>query len=181
MRITHLVIATLVVLAACQSGREGAELESATTDIDYGLSETTEVLLTSEAGEKIASQENRSFRDGAIKGTTIIVRPDIVKQTITGIGSSFTESSAFVLAHLDDEKRNEVMDSIFSERGANFSLTRTPIGSTDFSVEGKYSYAEVPDDKELAHFSIEYDLDGFSTEDYPSIRDESFDLLPMIK
>jgi glucosylceramidase len=181
MRITFSIVATLVLLVACQSEHKGAELGSSSTETDYRLSETVEILVTSEAGEKLASQENRGFRDGSIRGTTITVRPDIVKQTITGIGSSFTESSAFVLAHLDDEKRREVMDRVFSERGANFSLTRTPIGSTDFSVEGKYSYAEVAGDKELGHFSIEYDRDGFSADDYPGIRNEGFDLLPMIK
>ena len=156
-------------------------MRSPTTDIDYRLSETLEILVTSEAGDKIAVKENQRFREGFPEGTTVIVRPDIVKQTITGIGSSFTESSAFVLAHLDKKQRLEVMDKVFSERGANFSLTRTPIGATDFSVDGKYSYAEVSDDKNLEHFSIAPDLDGFTAAEYPGIKDETFDLLPMIK
>ena len=156
-------------------------MSSPTTDVDYRLSETAEILLTSEAGDKIALQENQPFREGPADGTVVVIRPDIVKQTITGIGSSFTESSAFVLAHLDVEQRHEVMDKVFSERGANFSLTRTPIGATDFSVKGKYSYAEVSNDKELEHFSIAPDLDGFAANEYPGIKDESYDLLPMIK
>ena len=180
MRTRNFVIAALVLLVACQSDHQGAELRSPTSDIDYRLSETAEILVTSEAGEKIALQDNRRFRRGSIEGTTITIRPDILKQTITGIGSSFTESSAFVLAHLDEKRRLEVMDNIFSERGANFSLTRTPIGSTDFSVEGMYSYAEIADDSELEHFSIEADLNGFNAEDYPGIQNEDFDLLPMI-
>ena len=73
------------------------------------------------------------------------------------------------------------MDKIYGENGANFSLTRTPIGSTDFSVEGKYSYAEIDGDNTLQHFSIGPDRDGFSATDYPGIKDELFDLLPMIK
>jgi len=105
----------------------------------------------------------------------------MVKQTIIGIGSSFTESSAFVLAHLDRETRSEVMEGIFSERGANFSLARTPIGATDFSVNGKWSYADVPDDDALEHFSIAPDKDGFVATEYPGIKDDTFDLLPMIK
>ena len=154
---------------------------SQASDINYRLSATTEVLLTSEAGDKIATKENLSFRDGSFDGTRVIVRPDVVKQTITGIGSSFTESSAYVLAHLDVAKRLEVMDKIYSERGANFSLTRTPIGATDFAVHGKYSYAEVEDDETLEHFSIAPDQDGFSATQHPGIKDETFDLLPMIK
>ena len=156
-------------------------MSSPITDIDYRLSETAEILVTSEAGDKIALKKNQRFRRGSTEGTVIVIRPDFVKQTITGIGSSFTESSAFVLAHLDVEQRNEVMDKVFSERGANFSLTRTPIGATDFSVRGKYSYAEVSNDKELEHFSIAPDLDGFAAADFPGIKDENYDLLPMIK
>ncbi len=141
---------------------------------------SAEILVTSEAGDKIATRDNVSFVDGRATGTVITVRPDIVKQTMVGVGSSFTESSAFVLAHLDKEVRKGLMQKVYGESGANFSLTRTPIGSTDFSVEGKYTYAGVPDDSELEHFDIAVDRDGFDKEQYPGIRDESYDLLPMI-
>lgn len=151
-------------------------------EISYGLTESSEVLLTSEAGDKLTSKDNIQFFPGRAKGDAVIhLRPDILKQTLLGIGSSFTESSAFVLAHLDTRARSEVMQAIYSQQGANFSLARTPIGSTDFSVEGKYCYAEVKDDFALAHFSIDADSDGFSAQQYPGIQDESFDLLPMIQ
>jgi glucosylceramidase len=73
------------------------------------------------------------------------------------------------------------MNQIFSEQGANFSLARTVIGATDFSVQGKFSYDDVKDDKTLKYFSIAPDIDGFSKKKYPEIRDAAFDLLPMIK
>jgi glucosylceramidase len=150
-------------------------------DIHYGLSETNEILLTSEAGDKIARKGNVSFVEGIPSGPRVVVRPNILKQTIAGIGTSFTESSAFVLAHLEKEQRVAVMERIYGEGGANFSLARTTIGATDFSVEGRYCYAEVPDDPALEHFSIAVDQDGFSRARHPGIKDESFDLLPMIK
>ena len=169
------------LLASCHTQKQVAVSHSPASDVNYRLSTTKAVLSTSEAGDKIATKENVSFREGRPDGTKIVIRPDLVKQTIVGIGTSFTESSAFVLAHLDPRTRSEVMDRIFSERGANFSLTRTPIGATDFSVAGKYSYAEVPDDRALEHFSIAPDRDGFAASEYPGIQDETFDLLPMIK
>jgi len=156
-------------------------LPNPTTDVSYNLSSTIEVLVTSEAGDKVAPRENLTFQDGVAKGTRIVIRPEVLKQTISGIGSSFTESSAFVLAHLEADERATIMDSIFSERGANFSLARTPIGSTDFSVEGKYSYADVAGDVALEHFSIVVDNDGFKKDQYPGIKDETYDVLPMIK
>jgi len=147
----------------------------------YGLSASTEIIVTSEAGDRLSGRDNVRFQDGRATGTVIEIDPVVVRQTLVGIGSSFTESSAFVLAHLEPAVRAEVMRNIYGEQGANFSLTRTTIGSTDFSVEGKYSYAPVADDADLEHFSIEVDRDGFSRADYPGIRDESFDLLPMIQ
>ncbi|MBN2864239.1 MAG: hypothetical protein JXN62_13810 [Bacteroidales bacterium] len=139
------------------------------------------IYITSESGDKIAEQENVPFMKGKAKGTIINVDVDCIKQTIDGIGSSFTESSAFVLAHLNPSKRREVMDAIFGENGANFSLARTHIGACDFCVNGKYSYADKKGDKKLGSFSLKPDLDGFRKTEYPGIIDENYDLLPMIR
>jgi len=140
-----------------------------------------EILLTSESGHKLASMEGVPFQPGRADGTVISVHPDSTKQTIDGIGTSFTESSAFVLAHLDPQQRREVMQRIYGESGANFTLTRTHIGSCDFTVEGKYSYADEPDDGDLTAFSIAPDVAGFDPAVHPGIRDASYDLLPMIQ
>ncbi len=142
---------------------------------------TTEILITSESGDKIAQQENVPFKAGTANGTVIRVEPTMIKQTIDGIGSSFTESSAFVLAHLDPAKRQEVMEKIYGESGANFSLTRTHIGACDFCVEGKYSYLDKVGDTKLENFTIAPDKAGFKREKHPGIVDETYDLLPMIK
>ncbi len=147
----------------------------------YNLTSTAEILLTSENGDKIAKKENVAFKKGKPAGTIIRIRPDSLKQTIDGIGTSFTEASAFVLAHLDAPKRQEVMEKSFGETGANFSLTRTHIGACDFTVKGKYSYADVKDDVKLENFSIAPDSDGFNPAEYPDIKDATYDLLPMIK
>lgn len=149
---------------------------------NYKLKTSLEVLQTSRQGDRIAPKENVIFNKNALaEGGFIKVSPDIFKQVLSGIGTSFTESSAFVLAHLKPEQRAEVMHKIFSEEGANFSLTRTHIGSCDFCVEGHYAYAEKAGDINLQHFSIQSDQHGFKTSQHPGIKDESFDLLPMIK
>lgn len=143
--------------------------------------ETHQILVTSEAGDKLALKDNVTFQEGQGDGIRIVVNPERRKQTLVGIGTSFTESSAFVLAHLDPADRREVMEQIYGADGANFSLARTPIGSTDFSVEGKYSYAEVPGDVNLEHFDLKPDLEGFDPATYPGVKDPSYDVLPMIK
>ena len=151
-------------------------------DQDEKILVTKENLVTSEAGDKMAQKKNISFIKGqAAEGNIIKINPSIIKQEIDGIGSSFTESSAFVLAHLDKKKRAEVMEKIFSDKGANFSLTRTHIGSCDFSVEGKYSYLDKKGDTKLKSFSIDPDKQGFDPKKYSGIQDPSYDLLPMIQ
>lgn len=150
-------------------------------DKNYNLTVTSEIIVTSENGDKLAAKENVSFKKGYAGNNVILVRPEEVKQTLHGIGTSFTESSAFVLAHLTADKRQQVMERIYGEQGANFSIARTVIGATDFSVKGRWSYDDVRDDTKLDHFSIAPDLDGFSEEEYPGVQDTAFDVLPMIK
>lgn len=151
-------------------------------DQDKKILITQENLVTSEAGDKIAEKQSITFIEGkAPEGTIIKINPAITRQTMDGIGSSFTEASAFVLAHLDEAKRKEVMEKIFSEKGADFTLTRTHIGSCDFSVEGKYSYLDKIGDTELKSFTIDRDKEGFNPDKYPDLQDPAYDLLPMIK
>jgi len=95
----------------------------------------------------------------------LLIKPEETFQTITGFGGSFTEASAHLLNQLSEQRRAEVLEAYFGESGARYSLTRTHMNSSDFSL-GNYSFAPVADDWELEHFSIEEDRD---------------DILPMIK
>jgi glucosylceramidase len=166
-----MLVLGLVTLGSCTGQNESGRT----------LATTSEILVTSEGGDKLTPMENVTFQKGRASGTVITIYPDSTKQTIDGIGTSFTESSAFVLAHLEPKRRIDVMRKIYGESGANFTLTRTHIGACDFTVEGRYSYADKPDDRELTAFSIAPDLAGFDPEDYPEIKDAGYDLLPMIR
>ena len=176
-----MAITTVFALSSCSQEHLKQPVDKKNIVNNYHLKTTSEILLTNEAGAKIALQPNLSFKEGKANGHVITIRPDIKKQSLVGIGTSFTESSAFVLAHLSKEKRAEVMNNIYGETGANFSIARTPIGATDFAVEGRFSYAEQEDDANLTSFSIDVDSDGFSVAQYPNIKDPQFDVLPMIK
>ncbi len=94
----------------------------------------------------------------------IELNPNQKFQTITGFGGSFTEASAYLLNKLSKDNRKKVLEAYFSEKGANYSLTRTHIASCDFSLNN-YTYAKVENDLQLEHFTIE---------------DDKSDLIPMI-
>ena len=84
----------LLLLAenSCTSGNRGSVMKN------YHLDSTSKILSTAENGDKMAIKDNVSFKEGEAQGTTIYIYPESLKQTIDGIGTSFTESSAFVLA-----------------------------------------------------------------------------------
>jgi len=121
------------------------------------------VVETSAAGHQLTPV--KPLRQAPDSGAVLMLHPKMAFQTITGIGGSFTEASAYLLNQLSEGNRRKVLAAYFGDEGARYSLTRTHINSCDFSL-GNYSYASVPGDQELAHFSID--------EDRP-------DLIPMIK
>ncbi|MEQ8525317.1 glycoside hydrolase family 30 protein [Gracilimonas sp.] len=121
-----------------------------------------EIYETSESGNKLTKLEPAS--EGG-QAEEITIKPDERFQEITGFGGSFTEASAYLLNELGDENRNKILEAYFGESGARYSLTRTHMNSSDFSL-GNYSYAPVPGDRNLENFSIEEDRD---------------DIIPMIK
>lgn len=121
-----------------------------------------EIYETSESGNKLTRLTEFEVADDIAE---ITILPDETFQTITGIGGSFTEASAYLLNQLSPQNRNKILEAYFGESGARYSLTRTHMNSCDFSLDN-YSYAPVEGDVELEHFSIEEDKD---------------DIIPMIK
>ena len=141
---------------------------------------SSHVWLTSEAGDKCAEKEAVVFKKANAENA-VVINPSETRQTIDGFGGSLTESSAFVLACLPVEKRQAVLEELYGENGANFSMSRTQIGASDFSVEGKYSLAEEDGDVELCSFTLDRDKEGFSRSVYPQIQDCNYDLFHLMK
>ncbi|UCH14376.1 MAG: glycoside hydrolase family 30 protein [Bacteroidales bacterium] len=89
---------------------------------------------------------------------TIMIDIDKTFQTIEGFGGAFTDASAINFAKLSEEKQEEFLKACFDPiEGNGYTFCRTTIHSCDYSSE-MYTYAEVEDDKELEHFSIEHDF-----------------------
>jgi glucosylceramidase len=121
-----------------------------------------EVYETSAAGNKLTKLDEYEITDSLF---SIKLKPNERYQQITGIGGSFTESSAYLLNQMSGENRNRILEAYFGEDGARYSLTRTHINSSDFSL-GNYSYAPEKDVM-LGNFSIDEDKDDI----IPMIRD----------
>jgi glucosylceramidase len=128
---------------------------------------TARIVQTSREGDKCSEKQSLPFTSGSDSGLPVIkIDPEERYQEILGFGGSFTESSACVLSGLSEEKRDEVLQAYFSPDEAAYSLTRTHMGSCDFSLSN-YTYANTPGDLELSDFSIDEDRDDL----IPLIRD----------
>ncbi|MBU3010681.1 glycosyl hydrolase family 30 [Polaribacter vadi] len=124
-----------------------------------------DVYETSASGNSLTKLDDFSSDENQKETIKVKLFPAQKRQTITGFGGAFTESSAYLLNRLSKEKRDTIIQAYFSTEGANYSLTRTHMNSCDFSIS-QYSYSPVVDDVNLEHFSIKEDKD---------------DLIPMIK
>lgn len=83
-------------------------------------------------------------------------------QQMDGFGASLTDSSAWLIWNkLDTAQKPKLMQDLFSPTsGIGLSLLRQPMGASDFSASGNYSYDDVPagqTDRPLAQFSITHD------------------------
>ena len=123
-----------------------------------------EIYETSASGNRLSALETYAPKK-TDSISSIKLFPEEKKQTITGFGGAFTESSAYLLNRLSKKNRDTILKAYFSREGANYSLNRTHMNSCDFSLSN-YSYTPVPDDVNLEHFTIDEDRD---------------DLIPMIK
>ncbi len=122
-----------------------------------------EVFETSASGNKMQLLQNFKMVD---QKAEITIDPTKSFQTITGIGGSFTESSAFLLNQLSKKNRQSIIEAYFGESGAQYSLTRTHINSCDFSLSN-YAYVTDPQDKDLTSFDISHDKEAI----IPMIQD----------
>ena len=88
---------------------------------------------------------------------TIMIDINKTFQTIEGFGGAFTDASAICFAKLPKEKQDEFLTACFDPvQGNGYTLCRTTIHSCDYSDE-MYTYADVENDKNLEHFTIEHD------------------------
>jgi glucosylceramidase len=99
---------------------------------------------------------------GSSSGPVITVDPTTQYQQMDGVGGSLTDSSAWLIWNkLSASQQTTLMQQLFSpSAGIGISFLRQPMGASDFSASGNYSYDDVPSgqtDPNLANFSIAHD------------------------
>jgi glucosylceramidase len=99
---------------------------------------------------------------GNSSGVVVTVDATTQYQQMDGFGGSLTDSSAWLIWNkLSPSQQTTLMQQLFSpSAGIGVSFLRQPMGATDFSASGNYSYDDMPSgqtDPNLASFSIAHD------------------------
>jgi O-glycosyl hydrolase len=121
------------------------------------------VWLTDVSSEKwVEKQDDVSFETRQTSNPLAIKVDDSVRyQEITGFGAALTDSSAWLINELPANERDALMRNLFDpSEGIGLSMVRLPMGATDFTASGNYSYDDMPPgqtDPTLSNFSIAHD------------------------
>jgi len=120
-------------------------------------------LTTANQSKLLELQPELTFEQQPLESANIIhVNENSHYQQMDGFGASMTDSSAWLIyTQLSETQRANVMSALFSPtEGIGVSVTRIPMGASDFVHGDPYTYNDMPagqTDPQLAYFSIEHD------------------------
>src|SRR5216684_2713016 len=120
-------------------------------------------LTTSNGSNQLTPQAHLTFGSNTGNSSTITVNEYQELQQMDGFGAAVTDSSAWLIYNkMSTSQRATLMQNLFSPtQGIGISFVRIPMGASDFSVNGPYSYDDLPAgqaDPNLTNFSINHDL-----------------------
>ena len=132
-------------------------------------------LTTPDAGSLLRPEPPVAFEPVAFEpaagraaggcGNTVTIDSGSYFQGFLGCGASITDSSASLLGRLPADRRDAVLDQLFSRStGIGLSYLRQPIGSSAFVAGPRYytcdDVSSGHTDFDLAQFSVAHDEDG---------------------
>lgn len=151
---------SLAFSPVCQSMAQAEAAEP--KQVSNGAS--VQVWLTDvPSGSWITRQNDVAFTPKqADQPLTIKVDENREYQSVLGFGAALTDSSAWLIgSKMSEVQRTELMKSLFDPSGGiGLSLLRVPMGASDFSASGDYSYDDMPKgvtDPTLSNFTVQHD------------------------
>jgi glucosylceramidase len=91
---------------------------------------------------------------------TVTLDSSTTYQSMLGFGASITDSSSYVMTkYLSTTALADVLTQLFDPtQGVGLSFLRQPMGASDFSSVGNFSYDDGSADPTLANFNIDQDM-----------------------
>ncbi len=115
-------------------------------------------LTTSDLSQGLASV---TLNQGAAAkaDATVTVDPSTTYQVMNGFGASITDSSSYVMTkYLSPDALKQVLTKLFDPaNGAGINFLRQPMGASDFSSVGNFSYDDGKSDPDLTSFNLTQD------------------------
>ena len=74
-------------------------------------------------------------------------------QKIIGFGTSFSDAGVLNVGSMTPKLQKQILSDMFSDDGFEYSVVRTTIAGSDFSVR-PYTYDDVEDDYNLTYFNL---------------------------
>jgi glucosylceramidase len=117
------------------------------------------VFETSKKGERFKESELKFEKTeknstNSAKKQSISIDINTKFQNVFGFGGAFTDSTGFNIKSLPESLGNNIINDYFSQNGIEYSMARTPMAGSDFSLRN-YTYDDVTDDKNLTHFALQ--------------------------
>jgi glucosylceramidase len=103
------------------------------------------VETTGDRAMLLQPQPTVTFGSGSPSGLVITVNSGTKYQQMDGFGASLTDSSAWVVSNkLTASQQTTLWQSLFSPTsGIGISFLRQPMGASDFTATGNYSYDDL--------------------------------------
>ena len=95
--------------------------------------------------------------DRPVENEVVNLYPEFTFQTVTGFGGAMTEAAAWCLTQLSPEDREAAIRAYFGKDSSGYTLIRTHIDSSDFSLGMYQAVEDVRNDPELKSFSLKRD------------------------
>lgn len=88
-----------------------------------------------------------------VENQVINIHPDVTFQAFEGFGGAITDADGYVYSLMDEEQKQQLIQSYFAPGNMGYNRVRIHMDSCDFST-GMYEAMSKPDDWELDSFSF---------------------------
>lgn len=155
------IVGTPTPAADASGGADAvAPVDAAAPPADAGPPPPPAAYVTTDDLSRALSPAPLTMGDQGTADAVVTIDPSVVYQSVVGFGASITDSSSYVMTkYLSAAARGQTLAKLFDPvSGIGLSFLRQPMGASDFSTVGNFSYDDGTKDPTLASFSIAQDL-----------------------
>lgn len=163
-RIGMLFLTLVTVLGIPFSFNHSSRAEASTSDHSSNGASVQAWLTDIPSNTWIKRQNDIAFEPKkADQALTISIDENRKYQSVLGFGAALSDSSGWLIGNkMSETQQSGLMKSLFSPKdGIGLNLVRLPMGATDLSASGDYSYDDLEKgktDPTLSNFSIKHDM-----------------------